>query len=133
MTEIEKSLAWLVTGLINEHFPHPDSQDETEEDDALGTPGCVHNCGPCGALHALSLSGEGRAEVERLVRLTGFQEGGWAFWDDANDRLRWGWFEGWWSRHKACWTNGTESGCHYDEDGNSADPSVVPVSEGGQS
>lgn len=96
---VERNLAWLVVGTINEHFPHPD---DVEVDPVMGTSGCIVSCGPCGALHALLRIPRGRHEVERMVRLTGYHEGGWSYWDEETDTLRWDWFEEFWAGHKGC-------------------------------
>lgn len=97
--DLELNLAWLVVGTINEHFPHPD---DVEVDPIMGTSGCIVSCGPCGALHALSLTPEGRYEVECKVELTGFNQGGWSYWNEETGKLRWDWFREFWAGHKGC-------------------------------
>lgn len=98
---IRTAMAWLVVGLINEHFPHPD-EPEQDWDPVMGNSGCIINCGPCGALHALSQTPKGRSEIEAAVRLTGFQRGGWSYWDAQANGLRWDWFAQFWAGHKGC-------------------------------
>lgn len=112
-TEFE-ALGWLVVGLINDHFPHPDEPDP-DEDEVLGTSGCVVNCGPCGALKWFA--DNARDHLEDYVRVTGYHVGGWCYWNDESSRLRWEWFESYWARHKGCSSSdGVVSGCDYDED-----------------
>lgn len=110
----EEALGWIIVGAINDHFPHPEEEDL--EDPVMGTMGCTINCGPCGALH--SLDEEGRRWIEHLIRMTGYPlGGGWCYWDDANDRLRWGWFEWWWDAHKGCGSvNGNVQPCVFEDD-----------------
>jgi hypothetical protein len=113
---IDDAMGWLIVGLINDHFPHPDEPDP-EEDSELGTAGCIINCGPCGALHYLSSSEEGRRWVEDAVRRIGFQHG-WCYWNPPADGLKWDWFESYWAGHKGCaFSNGVALGCAWaDED-----------------
>jgi hypothetical protein len=107
------ALGWLVVGLINDHFPHP--QDPSEDDPELGTPGCIINCGPCGALYWLSSRRYRRARIENLILATGYNKRGWVYWDDVADTLRWDWFRAYWARHKTCgMSNGVPTGCDFE-------------------
>jgi hypothetical protein len=109
----DSALGWLVVGLINDHFPHPDDE---EEDPELGTAGCIARCGPCGALHYIATYQYRRRLLEASIRLTGFQVGGWCYWDEAANQLRWDWFEGYWARHKGCAvSNGVVEPCKLEE------------------
>lgn len=114
---LETAMAWMVVGKLNDHFPHPDDpfDDGSEDFAVMGTPGCVVRCGPCGALKWFS--DNDREAFERMVRLTGFEQGGWSYWDDETDGLRWDWFESYWAAHKGCSaTNGVAKPCHYGEE-----------------
>lgn len=103
----DRALAWLVVGLINEHA----DWDEPNDGDPLGG-GCIVRCGPCGALNWFANNDRGR--IDELVRLTGFQQGGWTYWDDGADSLRWDLLEAQWSRHKSCASsNGVLTGCDF--------------------
>ena len=111
--------AWLIVGLINEHFPSPRTafDDDPDWEPVMGTSGCTVNCGPCSGLHWLSRTISGRAEVDRLVRLTRFQEGGWDYWDETADTLRWDWFTAFWDAHLSCGASGgVPTGCSFDDD-----------------
>lgn len=112
----QRAMAWLMVGLINDHFPHPEEVEEAEDDPVLGTGGCVINCGPCGALKWFS--DNARVQFDDYVRLTGYQSGGWSYWNDELDSLRWDWFDEYWSRHKACWMSNGKLGCYGEDDEN---------------
>lgn len=113
MSIINTTLGWLAVGTLNEHFA--DALDpDIWADDPLGTPGCVINCGPCKAMHDLDEGG--RRELERLVQLTHFREGGWDWWDEETGQLRWDVLEAYWAGHKSCgMSNGVPTGCDFSE------------------
>lgn len=106
------ALGWLVVSVLNEHFPHP--EEDWDEEDPLGAACDNRVCGPCGALVWFSHPFR-RAVLESYVRQTGFQEGGWAHWDDERDGLRWDWFAEYWKRHRGCWMSNGVVGCFGDD------------------
>lgn len=107
------ALGWLVVGLLNEHFSHP--EDEWDREDSLGAACHASKCGPCSALLWFSETPERRAVLERCVLSTGYVRGGWAYWDSESDGLRWDWFHEYWTRHRACWVSNGVAGCYSDE------------------
>lgn len=110
---LDEAFGWFAVQAINSEFPHPDEPIEDEGDPLGGC--CVIRCGPCGALSWLSKTNRG--ELERVIRLTGYTEGGWCFWDDARDVLRWDLLEAHWARHQSCGvSNGVLTGCSLDEE-----------------
>ncbi len=98
----DTAIGWLVVGLLNEHFPHPESTPEElkawELDEPMGGPFCAINCGPCKALKWLA--DNDREGVERLIIRTGYADMSWAWWTDSG--LRWAWLEHLFASHKAC-------------------------------
>jgi hypothetical protein len=106
-----QAFGWLIVGLINEHFPYPSEDDPAADNPQLGTTGCLKNCGLCAAL-AWFDEPLRRGVLEDYVRATSFHAGGWAYWDDESDKLRWDWFENFWARHRACWVSNGETGCY---------------------
>lgn len=119
MNTIE-AVGWMIVSVLNEHFPHPDHPetwiDDDDPNDALiGTAGCIINCGPCGALHGLDASG--RHAVEDFIRLTGYANSGWDWWQDDDGGLRWDVLEAYWAGHITCGvSNGVPTGCRFDDD-----------------
>lgn len=114
---VKTMLGWMTVTVLNEHFPHPDEPEKWVDEEApeLGTAGCVLNCGPCGALESLTITD--RRRVEDFVRLTKFHIGGWSWWDDNADALRWDVLEAYWAGHKSCASvNGVGTGCGFDDE-----------------
>lgn len=108
MTNIDTALGWMAVATF-EHLPR-----EEDPDDPLGGC-CTVNCGPCSALH--SLDEPGRRELERIVMLTGYHQGGWDYWNDETSQLQWSLVEAVWAQHKSCGTsNGVLTGCNFDEE-----------------
>lgn len=117
----QETLGWLAVSVLNEHFPHPDDCESWIDPEApeMGTTGCVVNCGPCAALHGLDATE--RADLERLIRLTGYADTGWSWWDGEDDRLRWDVLEAYWDGHVSCGMSaGVLTGCRFEDEGDPA-------------
>lgn len=117
LADRDTTLGWFIVELINGHFPHPRERFEDAEDwdPVLGTSGCVVNCGPCGALKTMAATEDGRTEMERLIRLTDYHTGGWAYWSRRTNGLKWEWFNAFWDGHLSCGAvGGQPTGCRFE-------------------
>lgn len=109
----DEAFGWLAIAALN-HMPHPEEW-KPDPDDPMGNACCAVNCGPCSALKWMS--GHDRRAIEYRIKLTGYAEGGWCFWDPYKNTLRWDWLETYWAAHKSCgMSNGVLTGCDFSTD-----------------
>lgn len=100
MVQLKKSeviaLGWFAVHVINNEFKFEFPIGPEDPLDYC----CVKHCAPCARLHWFY--NNDREVLESIIRLTGYQENGWAFWDEENDALRWDLLMENWKRHQGC-------------------------------